>query len=112
VVTALKLSAEFVKDISPVRAFPGLTSLECSGRSPTRGLLSDLSPLKGTNLTALNCEWTQVADLSPLEGMPLTTFICSGALISDLSPLKRMPLTLLHCDNTPVADLSPLEGMP
>jgi Leucine-rich repeat (LRR) protein len=113
VVRELKLSVEGVKDISPVRVFTELTSLDCSGRhAPMRESLSDLSPLRGMKLTALNCEWTQVSDLSPLKDMPLTTLVCSGAAVTDLAPVQGMRLKLLHCDNTQIADLSPLRGMP
>lgn len=110
-VTGVKFDASAVKDLSPLRAFPALTSLDCSCDGPPKGSLADLSPLKGMRLTALKCNWTRVADLSPLKGMPLTTLKCSVTEVSDLSPLKGMPLKILHCDNTPVADLSPLRGM-
>jgi hypothetical protein len=112
VVRELKLSAENLQDISPLRTFPDLTSLDFKGRFGVRGLLTDLSPLKGMKLTALNCEWTQVSDLSPLKDMPLTTLTCSVTLVTDLSPVKGMPLKLLNCDNTPISDLSPLRGAP
>jgi hypothetical protein len=110
-VTGLHFSPVAVKDLSPVRALTGLISLDCRPDGQIKGLLADLSPLKGMKLTSLNCMWTQVSDLSPLEGMPLTTLTCSVTSVSDLSSLRGMPLTHLHCDHTPVSDLSPLAGM-
>src|SRR5262249_47802386 len=49
-VTGLQFSPAAVKDISPVRALTGLTSLDCRGEGPFKGLLADLSPLKGMSL--------------------------------------------------------------
>jgi serine/threonine protein kinase/tetratricopeptide (TPR) repeat protein len=76
VVTDLRLLADQVTDISPVRALPQLEHLDCSGRGPGKGKLSDLAPLKGLNLTYLDCRYTLVTDLSPLRGMPLQELDC------------------------------------
>ncbi len=133
VVTELGFITDNVTDISPVRALVGLKMLKCYGSPPGgKSKLSDLLPLKGLQLTHLNCDRTQVADLSHLIGMPLTflscggtsvsnlvplagmklsRFCCDNTNVSDLTPLKRMPLTILHFDNTKVDDLSPLEGL-
>jgi serine/threonine protein kinase/Leucine-rich repeat (LRR) protein len=112
VVTELRVVTDHVKDISPVRALPGLRVLNCSGSADNKGRLFDLSPLKGMALTTLNCNVTKVADLSPLKGMPLTALHCYYTPVADLSPLKGMPLTALHCGATPIGDLSALQGMP
>ncbi len=126
-VTGLQVESESISDISPVRALPGLASLQCgcknvSELSPLKGMklaglkitgtaVSDLSPLTGMPLQELDCEYTKVADLTPLQGMPLKTLSFGVTQVSDLSPLKGMPLILLHCHNCPnITDLSPLSG--
>ncbi len=55
VVTQLALPADHVTDLSPVRALPRLNLLFCRADEVGKGNLSDLSPLKGMRLTALNC---------------------------------------------------------
>jgi serine/threonine protein kinase len=112
VVTELQFVTDIVTDISPVRALSGLTSLICRGSTKGKGVLTDLSPLKGMPLTKLNCGSTAVSDLSPLRGMRLTVLACWGCRISDLSPLQGMSLESLFCQGTQVSDLSPLKGMP
>jgi Leucine-rich repeat (LRR) protein len=112
VVTELKFAADNVTDISPVHALGGLKRLKCAGSAKDKGMLADLSPLAGMQLTFLNCGWTKVSDLSPLKGMHLTELSCSGTLVHELSPLTGMPLSRLNCGGTQVFDLTPLEGMP
>ena len=111
VVTGLSFRSDEVVDVSPLRALPGLAKLFCGGSAEGKGKLSDLSPLKGTPLTFLDCGVTQVSDLSPLQGMHLTGLWLTGSKVSDLSPLRGMPLTKLRCYVTNVSDLSPLQGM-
>jgi serine/threonine protein kinase/Leucine-rich repeat (LRR) protein len=111
VVTELWFHSDHVKDISPVRALPGLKVLGCHATVPGISELADLSPLKGMNLTVLGFNYTQVADLSPLQGMPLTNLGCEGTKVTNLSPLKDMPLTYLFCSATQVTDLRPLKDM-
>jgi serine/threonine protein kinase len=132
VVTGLELQTDGVKDIAPVRALGGLKSLSCPGSAAGKGLLADLSPLRGLQLSSLNCSNTKVANLLPLKCMPLTSLacahtgvsslwplkgmslaslICDGAPVDSLAPLKDMPLTALECDDTKVTDLLPLKGM-
>ncbi|MDB5389436.1 MAG: hypothetical protein JWM11_5082, partial [Planctomycetaceae bacterium] len=114
-VIELRFPADNVTDISPVRAFRDLRVLECSHIPYTKrevGGLSDLSPLNGMSLTALNINHTHVADLSPLSGMKLTWLGCQNTNVADLSPLKGMPLTQIELSFTLVRDLSPLRGMP
>jgi serine/threonine protein kinase/Leucine-rich repeat (LRR) protein len=106
------LNTDNVTDISPLRALERLRSLSLGGSWFAKGILSDLSPLKGMPLTDLWCYGAKVSDLSPLEGMPLTRLDCHDTRVSDLSPLKGKLLTYLSCYGTQVADLSPLKGMP
>jgi hypothetical protein len=112
VVTGLKFLTDDVDDISPVRALQGLEALDCAGTQPRKGKLSDLTPLRGLRLKALDCHSTQVADLGPLRGMPLTILLCPETRVSDLSALRRMPLTVLTLQFTNVTSLAPLKGMP
>jgi formylglycine-generating enzyme required for sulfatase activity len=100
-----------VTDISPVRALPNLVNLECYGSGRGKGILVDVSPLRGLPLTRLQCGNNRVNDLSPLKGMALTVLYCNATEVSDLSPLKGMPLAELQCGGTKVEDLSPLQGM-
>ena len=110
VLTELQFVTDNVEDISPVRALPGLKNLTCAGTNGD-GKLSDLSPLRGMLLTALNIEDTQVSDLSPIKDMPLTFLRCKCTRVSQLLPLQGMSLTNLDCDFTLVSDLSPLKGL-
>jgi Leucine-rich repeat (LRR) protein len=112
VVTEFKFVTDNVADISPVRALVGLRKLTCNGSGSGKGILLDLSPLKGMPLTFLDCGWNPTFDLAPLQGMPLSDLLCGGTQISDLSPLKGMPLQSLDFDMTAVFDLSPLKAMP
>lgn len=133
VVTGLRLNSDAVTDLAPLRALKHLEMLHCSGTIEGRGILADLSPLRGMPLSVLHLEYNPVSDLSPLEGMPLKELGLFGTKVADLTPLRGMPLvsvgvgktritdlsplkgmklTHLYCDLTPVHDLSPLEGMP
>jgi eukaryotic-like serine/threonine-protein kinase len=112
VVIGLSFNTDRVSDLSPVRALTRLESLECCGSPERRGMVADLSPLRGLPLKSLIFLDNQVSDLSPLRGMPLKTLNCQrNVVIKDLSPLEGMPLELLDCAHTNVADLSPLKGM-
>jgi Leucine-rich repeat (LRR) protein len=110
-VTHVEFSSADVSDLSPLRALPNLKHLNCSGPQANRGLVADLSTLRGMRLEELTCSNTLVADLLPLKGMPLTALECQNTLVSDLSPLAGMPLSQLVVTNTRVSDLSPLRGM-
>ena len=112
VVAGLRLSADAVADLSPVRALTRLRVLRVQGSEPGKGLLADLAPLAGLRLATLDCPNTRVADLAPLRGMPLQQLYVQHTSVRDLAPLKGLPLVHLNCSDTPVADLSPLAGMP
>src|SRR5205823_6503914 len=47
VVIAVRIPTDGVRDLSPVRALPGLKRLDCSGTAAGKGQLADLSPLTG-----------------------------------------------------------------
>lgn len=104
-VTQIGFYVMHVTDISPVRALTKLKVLYCN-----KGILSDLSPLRGMKLTTLFVNETNVHDLSPLRGMPLDRLNVSKTGVKDLSPIVDMPLTWLEIDRTPVKDISPLKG--
>jgi formylglycine-generating enzyme required for sulfatase activity len=116
-VTELHFSTVAVADISPVRALAGLKKLWCERAEPAggedpRGLLTDLSPLRGLKLEELRCSRNKFTDLSPLTGMPLTHFHCFYGEIADLGPLAGMPLRYFSVGGNRIRDLSPLRGMP
>ena len=134
-VTELEFITDNVTDISPLRALPGLRTLNISSSgkyyeknsrladlAPLKGMelrhlyvrgtaVSDLSPLHGMKLAYLGCGYTKVVDLSPLKDMKLDWLDFCGTQVGDLSPLKDMKLTHLGCLETPVSDLSPLKDM-
>jgi hypothetical protein len=111
-VIGLAFNTNNVSDLSPVRALTRLESLDCNGTAERRGLVADLSPLRGMPLKRLCFLDNQVSDLSPLRGMSLKTLDFQRNLaIKDLTPLQGMPLEHLNCAHTNVADLSPLKGM-
>jgi eukaryotic-like serine/threonine-protein kinase len=105
VVTHFQFSSNGVRDLSPLRALPGLKVLRCNGNGSP---LKDLTPLIGMRLILLDCIDTSVSDLSPLKDMPLGTLNLRRTKVTDLSLLRGMPLTSLLFDDTFVTDLSPL----
>lgn len=111
VVLALTFSTVKVTDISPVRALPGLKSLDVGNNQRVPGALSDLSPLTGMQITNLAFYRTNVANLDPLKGMPLNELSLQGTPVTDLSPLKDLPLTGVFLADSEVQDISPLREM-
>ena len=112
VVTRLDFVADDVSDLSPLRALPGLKVLNCRGSVLGTGKVSDLSPLRGLQLTSLDCSLNNVSDLSPLAGMPLKSLTCIYAPVRDLAPLRGMPLEYMNVDVGLVTDFSALAGLP
>lgn len=110
-VRRIHFHSDYVADISPIRAFPELHTLFCAGSSEGKGILEDLSPVKGMRLGHIDCGWTKIRDLEPLRGMRLTGVQASLTQISDLKPLEGMPLKELQIGGTKVADLSVLGPM-
>jgi serine/threonine protein kinase/Leucine-rich repeat (LRR) protein len=111
-VIELGLLTDSVQDLSPIRAFARLKSLDCSGSSGFRGRIADLSPLQGLPLVGLQFNDTRVSSLSPLEGMPLKQLSFFHTSVSDLSPLTGMALGDLTFHGSPISNLTPLGGMP
>jgi serine/threonine protein kinase len=113
VVTGLAFSTEKVRDIAPVRALTRLRKLDIHGSAFGKGVLADLSPLKGMPLKWLNIGESHVSDLTPLTGMPLEWLAMWGWRGADLTPLKNMPLKWLNCGGGgQKLDLTSLAGMP
>ncbi len=98
--------SKLITDLSPLRGL-NISQLKLPGQP-----LADLSPLKGMALTVLDISSTRVADLTPLRDMPLKELYCRSAQVADLSPLRGMPIEKLQCQGTPVSDLSPLLELP
>ncbi|QDU31403.1 Serine/threonine-protein kinase PrkC [Anatilimnocola aggregata] len=114
VVTQVALVSSQLLDISPLRAFAGLKKLSCHvPQGPANGILRDISPLTGMQLTSLSIRGQKfLSDLTPLKSMPLNDLDCSGCKsVSDLTPLQDMALTTLNLRETPIVDLSPLRGI-
>lgn len=112
-VAVLAFHSDYVQDITPLRSLKHLRKLAIYGAKTEAQRLSDLSPLKGMQLTDLNVDHNKIADLTPLSGMPLTRLSLWQYRGSDLTPLKGMPLTWLNIGGgKQQLDLSPLAGMP
>jgi Leucine-rich repeat (LRR) protein len=109
-VAELKLVADPITDLTPLRALPALNSLVCAGSAPGKSKLADLTPLQRMRLAVLDVSSTNVADLAPLREMPLIYLSVAGTQVRDLTPVQDMPLMVLNCAGTPVRDLTPLAG--
>lgn len=99
------------------RAWPGRTfqiALDHDGLTLdiSNARITDLSPLKGLPLRALQCANNRIRSLEPLRGMKLISLDCSGNPISSLEPLRTMALVKLVCECCEISDLKPLSGMP
>lgn len=109
VVSSLWLEqANNLADISPLRALRNLTELRIIGNG---GNVTDLTPLKGINLTHFEIIGQPVRDLSPLKGMPIKTISLWRWEGDDLSPLRGMPLIHGNFGGNNLRDLEPLRGM-
>jgi len=105
-VRRLKIAGLPVSDLSPLAGLP-LDALDITDTG-----VVDLSAIKALRLKELRMDRTGVSSLAPLEGMPLKVLSFEQTDVSDLAPLAGMPLTYVNLDVTRVRDLSPLEGMP
>lgn len=106
VVTHAKLIGA-AKDISPLRAWPALESLDAAGLAS----LNDIGPLQGLKLKRLKLYHTKVRDLSPLTGMPLEYLNIHVTEVSDLEPIRGMSsLKELELTGCPIVSLEPLRG--
>ena len=111
VVTHLRVNTDRIVDVSPIRAFPQLPSLNLGSSSTLSGSLVDLSPLSGMKFRELILIGNRMSDLSPLKGMKLTFLNCGCSRVDDLTPLAGMPLECLECDHAPIRDFTPLRTL-
>ncbi|WP_162136356.1 protein kinase domain-containing protein, partial [Zavarzinella formosa] len=128
--TSLSVTGGTLGDISPLRAMSQAKVVHLDVKN-----LTDISPVRGLNLTQLDLFRTAVTDLSPLRDMKtLVNLDLSGSSqltdispvksmslqylttaytgVRDLTPLKDTKLMLLNCGSTNVTDFSPLKGVP
>jgi serine/threonine protein kinase/Leucine-rich repeat (LRR) protein len=113
VVTELRFLSDKVTDVAPVRALTGLKQFVCCGSAHGKGKLTDLSPLRGLNLTVLYVHFNPgIRSLDAARGMRLEWLNIGNTQIGDLEPLRGMSLDALYCNYTPVSDLTPLKGSP
>lgn len=114
-------------DLAPLRGMPirhlrlppqcihnieALTGMPLEGELDLRGApVSDISPLRGMQLTKLDIRDTKVEDLAPLKGMPLQELEIENAPVTNISPVAQLPLTRLNLYGTRITDLSPLSKM-
>jgi len=109
----LSFSPQFVTDLSPLRALPGLERLLLNAPPGVPVALKDLGPLRVLgSLKVLSIHGTSVSDLAPLRGLPLTDLYAGFTKVGDLSPIEGMPLRLLAVQGSPVKSLTPLRGAP
>ncbi len=115
-VDTLSLVSANLADLTPLRALKELRELSIIAPyapvGPPRGILQDLSPLRGMKLEALYIDITSVHDLTPLADLSLKSLTVWGFLGCDLRPLHGMKLTYLNLGLSKVNDLAPLRGMP
>ncbi len=105
---ALDLSGTKIIDLSALAGAP-LALLDLSQCKE----LSDLTPIRGLELSRLDLSGTGVTDLSPLREMhSLESLDFSDTLISDLSAIAALRLKVLRFQGCPVRDLAPIRGMP
>jgi internalin A len=99
---AIAIQDKKVTDISPLAGL-SIGALDLFGCN-----VSDISPLKGMPIRELSIEENGVTDISALEGMPLVTLRLNGNPVVDISPLAGAPLGMLYLVDTKVDDVSPL----
>lgn len=130
----LKISAEQVKDFTPLARLTNLESIDVSSEAMGPDLKwmsgftnlktlrvdgdSNLTSFEGlpalASLTSIRLGGASPADLSPLLVMTgLKTVDFTGCTIADLSPLAKLPkMTELNLYGVTVKDFSPLAGCP
>jgi len=109
----ISVSAGIFTDMSELRGFTHLRSLNIS-QTPVNGLATvDLSPLSTlTNLKKLNLFGTKATTIQPLANLQNLNFLSlKDTLVSDLSPAVGFKyLETLDITGTRISDLSPLEA--
>jgi hypothetical protein len=95
-----------LKDLRPLRKLP-LRLLIVAGAAVT-----DLGPVKGCRLEAVNVSGTGVSDLSPLDPRSIRVLLIADTPVTDLASLRDSSLRELDLSRTKIADLSPLRNCP
>lgn len=129
---AIQISADGVRDLSPLATIKGLRAVRLSAREegkapvdlrPLSGspiaeirlsgyVVRDLGFLRGMKVTRLGLRGSPIASIMPLEGMALTELDISDTEVRDLTAVRAMRLEVLRLANTRVASLSLLLGLP
>lgn len=99
---AIAIQDEKVTDVSPLSGL-SIGALDLFGSK-----VSDIGPLKGMPIQELSVEENGVKDISALAGMPLVTLRLNGNPVEDIGPLAGAPLAMLYLVDTKVNDVSPL----
>ena len=107
-VTKLNISEKGLTDLSALKYFTGLQTLDCSRNSLTA---LDVSAL--TNLTSLDCSFNSLTELDVSALTNLTSMDCSFNSLTKLNVSRQTNLTSLDCsDNQLTAlDVSKLTGL-
>ena len=107
-VTALNIAEKGLTDLSALKYFTGLQTLDCSRNSLTE---LDVSAL--TNLTSLDCSFNSLTELDVSALTNLTSMDCSFNSLTKLNVSGQTNLTSLDCsDNQLTAlDVSNLTGL-
>ena len=99
-VTALNISEKGLTDLSALKYFTGLQTLDCSRNSLTE---LDVSAL--TNLTYLNCSLNSLTELDVSGLTNLTSLDCSENALTKLNVSGQTNLTSLDCSDNQLTAL-------
>ena len=107
-VTELNIAEKGLTDLSALKYFTGLQTLNCSRNSLTE---LDVSAL--TNLTSLDCYFNSLTKLNVSEQTNLTSLDCSFNSLTELDVSNLTLLTELDCDynQLTVLNVSNLTGL-
>ncbi|NIP95882.1 MAG: hypothetical protein GWO24_21590 [Akkermansiaceae bacterium] len=85
--TQLIVGGTELRNLSPLAEMPSLSWLSIQGLTE----LTDITPLRGLNLTSLHMANTAVTDLSPLRGMTRLTNATIPRTVTNLEILEDLP---------------------
>lgn len=133
---SLTIMQGMVQDLEGIQHLSNLQSVQIVERAPSKGGISDLSPLANSQeLMHLMIEGHEVSSLAPIVLLPklqhlwmthnsltsldtlpqileLTEFHAKGNQIVDITPLTRMPsLEVLNLQDNAIKDLKPFLNM-
>lgn len=103
----MKLKNPGIKGQVVIRSHPPGTIRVVGVNDPA---VTDISPLRGFPLVALDLRGCRVGRIDALKGMPLVEVYLEENPIEDIGPLQGAPLQKLYLSNTKVKDLGPLRG--